>query len=217
MFEFGTCTGKTPYLWSVNSAANARISSLTLAPNGPGDYQHATGDSAEADELALTESAFTTFYCTGTPAAGKIEQIYGDSKIFDEARFAGRCDLIFVDGSHAYSYVKNDSIKALRMVAPGGIILSRDYRGPFGKTKDVFRYLNRLATERWLVRFDGTALVAYRALAEHREFRWRVPRRTPRASGARCLPTETGGPARVPGPRDRCGARGRPGSGPSGS
>lgn len=163
LFEFGTCTGKTTHLWAVNSPAGARIHTLTLAPDHRADYQRAPGDSTLAESYALAESAFTAFYYTGTATAAKIEQLYGDSKAFDESPYAGRCDLIFIDGSHAYSYVESDTAKALRMVAPGGIILWHDYRGPSGETRDVYRYLNRLAQDRPLVRIDRTSLIAYRA------------------------------------------------------
>jgi hypothetical protein len=32
MFEFGTCTGKTAYLWARNSPTDARVITVTLAP-----------------------------------------------------------------------------------------------------------------------------------------------------------------------------------------
>ena len=33
MFEFGTCTGKTAYLWARNSPPDARVVTVTLAPD----------------------------------------------------------------------------------------------------------------------------------------------------------------------------------------
>ncbi|MFI5235243.1 MAG: class I SAM-dependent methyltransferase [Gemmatimonadales bacterium] len=165
LFEFGTCTGKTAYLWAVNSKPTAMIRTLTLRPSDRPMYESAPGDSAEATEFALNESAFAEFLYTDTAAAAKITQLYGDSKHFDESLLAGQCDLIFIDGSHASSYVKSDTAKALRMVAPGGVILWHDYRGPTGTTKDVFNHLNVLCKTRSLVRFAHTSLVAYRAPA----------------------------------------------------
>ena len=165
LFEFGTCTGKTPYLWGINSPADATIATLTLAPEDLARYAKAEGDDREAERFARDESAFTDFLYTGTPAAAKIDQLFGDSKHFDTGPWAGRCDLIFVDGSHARSYVESDSRKALTMVAPGGVILWHDYRGPTGPTKDVFDALNALSREVKLVRFAGTSLVAHRAPA----------------------------------------------------
>lgn len=166
IFEFGTATGKTAYLMAVNSPEDARIHTLTLAPESRSEYSADPRDSRRAAVRALQESAFTRFRYTGTPAEAKIEQLYGDSKRFDHAPFAGRCDLIFVDGSHAYSYVESDSARALEMLAPGGICLWHDYRGRHGATRDVYRYLNRLARHLPLVRLRGTSLVAYRKPAD---------------------------------------------------
>ena len=119
IFEFGTCTGRTTYLLAKNSPAEAAVTTLTL--NNPADYVRGTSDDARDTQNALYESTFEKFFSTGTSVASKIRQLYGDSKKFDETKFAGQCDLIFVDGSHAYSYVQNDTVKALKMIKPGGI------------------------------------------------------------------------------------------------
>jgi hypothetical protein len=163
MFEFGTATGRTAYLWAVNSPPDAEIHTLTLAPDAHGTYTLPGGDTRRAATRALQESAFTEFRYSGTRAEAKIRQKFGDSKGFDESELAGRCDLVFVDGSHAYSYVESDTSKALTMLAPGGICLWHDYRGGFGTTRDVYRFLNGLARDLPLVRLRGTSLVAFRA------------------------------------------------------
>ncbi len=161
MFEFGTCTGRTTYLWARNSPADARIHTITLPPEGLEEYREGEGDHAGATRDALRESGFAQFYYSGTPEAAKVHQIYGDSKAFDESELAGQCDLIFIDGSHAYSYVMSDSEKALRMVRKGGIILWHDYRGP-RDAPDVYRALNELSRRLPLVHLRDTSLVAYR-------------------------------------------------------
>ncbi len=161
-FEFGTCTGKTAYLWARNIPDNGRVITLTLSPNDLATYRHAAGDAAEALQAAREESAFASFVYSGTAAEAKITQLYGDSKTFDETPYHGKCDLIFIDGSHAYSYIESDTQKALKMIAPGGIILWHDYRGS-RRAPDVFRYLNMLATQLPLANIVGTSLVVYRA------------------------------------------------------
>jgi predicted O-methyltransferase YrrM len=166
MFEFGTCTGRTTYLWAVNSPADARVYTLTLPPEGLASYETASGDESRAVRSALRESRFSTYRYSGTPEGAKVEQLYGDSKVFDENRFRGACDLVFVDGSHAYSYVVSDTEKALRMVRPGGIVLWHDYRGRRRGTEGVFRHLNDLSRTLPLVHLRGTSLVAYRAPQE---------------------------------------------------
>lgn len=159
LFEFGTCTGRTAYLWACNAREDARVFTLTLPADGVGAYRAENGDEPSAREDALAESRFTRFLYAGTPEAAKITQLYGDSKEFDESPYLEGMDLIFVDGSHAASYCASDTAKALRMLRPGGIILWHDYRGPRA-TPGVFSTLNRAGRELTLVHLKGTSLVA---------------------------------------------------------
>lgn len=161
MFEFGTATGRTAYLWAVNSPEDATVVTLTLGPEDVAAYQNAPADAEKDRRFAFSESRFTRFYYSGTPVEGKVRQYFGDSKTFDEAEWTGRCDLVFVDGSHARSYVESDSRKALRLVRPGGLVLWHDYRGP-RSVPGVYQALNELARSVPLRHIAGTSLVAYR-------------------------------------------------------
>lgn len=160
MFEFGTCTGRTAYLWARNSAPDAKVVTLTLGPNDVAAYRKEGEDTSSATSVAISESKFDRFYYSDTPVAGKVTQLFGDSKAFDETPWAEQCDLVFVDGSHARSYVQSDSRKALRLVKPGGLVLWHDYRG--FKLRGVFDTLNELAREVRLVHIQGTSIVAFR-------------------------------------------------------
>jgi predicted O-methyltransferase YrrM len=162
MFEFGTATGRTTWLLARNSPPGARVITLTLAPDQTGKYQAAPGDTAAAARAALAESVHRSFLYSGTDVESKVEQLYGDSKELDATPWAGRCDLVFVDGSHAYSYVLNDTAKALEMVAPGGLVLWHDYRDRWATTRDVYRALTQLRASLPLVHLAGTSLVAFR-------------------------------------------------------
>jgi predicted O-methyltransferase YrrM len=161
MFEFGTCTGKTAYLWARNSPPDARVTTVTLAPDHLDAYRREETDSPTDVAFALNESAYTAFLYSGSDAEPKVQQLFGDSKTLDVGPWAGTCDLVFVDGSHAYSYVVSDSAKALELVAPGGLVLWHDYAGP-RHSPGVYRALNELAERVPLVRLAGTTLVAYR-------------------------------------------------------
>jgi predicted O-methyltransferase YrrM len=161
MFEFGTCTGKTAYLWARNSPDDARVITVTLAPDHLSDYREEAADDPLDVQFALKESSHTEFLYSASPVATKVEQLFADSKALDVSPWAGRCDLVFVDGSHAYSYVVSDSAKALELVAPGGLVLWHDYAGP-RHAAGVYRALNELAQRLPLVRLEGTTLVAYR-------------------------------------------------------
>jgi hypothetical protein len=88
----------------------------------------------------------------------RIQQVYGDSATFDFQTFEGRCDLVFVDGSHAYDYVRKDTETALRLCARPGVILWHDY----GVWEGVTRGLEEIEHEKrlGLKHLAGTSLVA---------------------------------------------------------
>ncbi|MDB4913004.1 MAG: hypothetical protein JWM95_648 [Gemmatimonadetes bacterium] len=161
LFEFGTCTGKTAYLWARNTAHDASIITLTLAPEHRSEYRPGMDDDRRSSTFALAESSFSAFLYSGTDVAHKVSQCFGDSKTFDVSPWAEKCDLVFVDGSHAYSYVVSDTAKAMDLVRPGGLVLWHDYAGP-RHCPDVFRALNELSHRLALVRIRGTTIVAYR-------------------------------------------------------
>lgn len=164
VFEFGTATGKTTYLMARNSPP-ARVVTLTLAPDQTAHASHGKGDDAAAIAAARSESSFDTFVYSGTDVEPRIEQHFGDSKVFDEGPYAGTMDLIFVDGDHTESYIRSDTEKALRMLAPGGWLLWHDFRSE-REVPGVWRFLHELRQSRDLVHIEGTALVAYRRPVE---------------------------------------------------
>ncbi len=57
----------------------------------------------------------------------RIEQIFEDSGKVDWGTLGGPFDMAFIDGCHAYEYVKNDTENALSVVRPGGIVMWHDY------------------------------------------------------------------------------------------
>ena len=162
IFEFGTCTGKTTYLLARNAPENAEVITLTLPPDRRSIYVDGEGDARGDRIAALKESAFSSFFYQGTAVEGRVTQLFADSKAFDETPYLGKCDLIFIDGAHAASYVESDSRKALRMVTPGGLIFWHDYRGP-SRSAGVYRTLNQLAKKLPLRHVAKTSLVFMRA------------------------------------------------------
>jgi predicted O-methyltransferase YrrM len=162
IFEFGTCTGKTTYLFAANSPEETKVTTITLSPNEIEEYQSTQADSKDSIQDALEESVFTDFLYSNTPEEKKIVQLFGDSKTFDESPYHAQMDLIFIDGSHAYSYVLSDSEKALKMIKPGGLILWHDYRGP-REVKDVYKALNGLSSKIDLKLIEGMSLAVHRA------------------------------------------------------
>ncbi len=160
-FEFGTCTGKTTYLWARNAPEGAQVVTVTLAPDQRDAVTTTDDDNRRDVRFARNESAFTEFQYSGTDVADRVTQHFADSKLFDDSPYRDFADLVFVDGSHAHSYVQSDSAKAMRIVKPGGLVLWHDYRGP-DQTVGVYTVLNELARRHALRHVRGTSLVAWR-------------------------------------------------------
>jgi predicted O-methyltransferase YrrM len=121
VFEFGTFNGRTTLNLAVNTPADTKIYTLDLAD--PGATQHSL-DQVDVELHLRDESGM---YFRDTPVSGKIEQLWGDSALFDETSLRGKVDLILVDAAHSYEYVRSDTTKALAMLRPGGVILWHDY------------------------------------------------------------------------------------------
>jgi hypothetical protein len=147
IFEIGTYHGGTTLQLAANSTA--RIYTLDLPPEGERPVVDPELDTYPPDPgIRFRES----------PAVERIEQLYGDSADFDFSPYAGRIDVIFVDGNHHYEFVRRDSVHALKMLAPGGKILWHDY-APYAP--GVVRALNELGDELELRHIEGTSLVLY--------------------------------------------------------
>ena len=162
IFEFGTCTGKTSYLFAKNSMPEAHICTLTLPPEETDRYIHSDEDSEAAKQAAISESKFVKFIYTGTEVEGKITQLFCDSKQFSESPYLNSMDLIFIDGSHAYSYIKSDTEKAMKMLKPGGVILWHDYRDRIKSVDGVCKYLDELSKDKTLFHINRTSLIVFK-------------------------------------------------------
>ena len=160
IFEFGTATGKTSYLLGANSPTKAIVHTITLGPTEHASYRHAARDTEGDLVNAIEESVFDHFVYSATSIEAKIVQLFGDSKTFSYDAYYDRMDLVFIDGSHARSYVESDSKNALAMLRAGGCIVWHDYRGP-EITPGVFEAINALADAHPLFQIRGTCMVVY--------------------------------------------------------
>jgi hypothetical protein len=151
MFEIGTFDGATTLQLALNSPSDAVIHTLDL----PANAVDRTLNPLLPPERAYALKPMSGARFVGTPVHAKIRQLYGDSAAFPGEQFAGRMDLVVVDGSHARAYVQSDSALARVMVRPGGWIVWHDY----GVWPDVTGVLDELAGELPLVRLEATTLV----------------------------------------------------------
>jgi predicted O-methyltransferase YrrM len=121
IFEFGTFRGYTTYNLALNTHPDSKIYTLDL----PGSSIHEA--KLELTSLDLIDKEMSGEQFLGSPVAGKIIQLYGDSAAFDYTPYEGEMDLVFVDASHSYGYVLSDSLVARRLISTGGIIIWHDY------------------------------------------------------------------------------------------
>jgi hypothetical protein len=133
IFEIGTFDGRTTLTMAAN-APKADIFTLDLPPD------HANALPLAPNDRRYIDKPESGGRFKGTPYAQRITQLFGDSATFDYRPFDHSVDVVFVDGSHAYDYVRSDSEAALRMATPGGLILWHDY----GAWDGVTRALNEL-------------------------------------------------------------------------
>ena len=155
VFEFGTFDGRTTSALAANAAADAIVWTLDL----PASAASSTVlDIEQADKTYILKPEIGRWY-REAPGAERIRQLYGDSAQLDTSQFVRAIDFVFIDASHAYDYVLNDSRKAMELVGNGpAAIFWHDYSMWYGVT----RALNELhaadklfAGLRWI---EGTTL-----------------------------------------------------------
>jgi predicted O-methyltransferase YrrM len=109
IFEFGTYMGRTTYhLASISD--DVRVTTLNLPPDRSGKY-----------------APFIGRFFQGTEREMQITQLFEDAYNFDPKPLAKKFDFIFIDGDHSYEGVENDTLKAFKLLKPGGVIMWHDY------------------------------------------------------------------------------------------
>lgn len=150
VFEIGTFDGRTTATLSANTPSSAVVFTLDLPAGTPTRFALAS------DDIKYVAKPMSGSKLIGSLYAPKVQQLYGDSATFDFEPY--KASFVFVDGSHAYDYVINDSRRALQILAgEPGTILWHDY----GTWEDVTVALNHLRREALfagLRRIEGTSL-----------------------------------------------------------
>lgn len=123
IFEIGTFQGRTTLNMALNSSPDTEIITLDL----PSSDLDSTKMDIEGGEIRYVQKDVSGERFLSHPMRSKIKQVYGDSATFSFQDYAHSIDLAFIDGSHAYEYVLNDSQKVLSIMKPGGIIIWHDY------------------------------------------------------------------------------------------
>ncbi len=152
VFEFGTFVGLT----TVNLAANTPPGAIVYTLDSPHD--HPKLKAAPHEERYILREKAGEFY-RNSSYYYKVRQLWSDSAEFDESQFVRQVDFVFIDGSHSYEYVRNDTEKALRMLKHGGALFWHDY---YHGWPDVVRFLHEHANELRIRHIEGTSLAISR-------------------------------------------------------
>ncbi len=123
LFEIGTFDGRTSLNMAVNAPAGATVYTLDL----PAEGLNSTAFALELNEDAFVRKPRSGARFSDAASSYDIVQLLGDSATFDFSPYYGKVDFMFIDGSHAYEYVRSDTLNALNMVREGGIIIWHDY------------------------------------------------------------------------------------------
>ena len=162
IFEFGTCSGKTTYLMGLNSNADTKIISVTLSKNNVSDVSKKKEDNEVSFRNIINESIYSKFLFSGEEVENKIKVIFQNSLEFNHQEYIGKMDLIFIDGGHTYSVVKNDSEKSFDMLSKNGIILWHDYVPGKQSAKDVVQYIHEISKNKKIFSINGTTLAYFK-------------------------------------------------------
>lgn len=146
-FEIGTYTGATTLVIAMNSCEDTEIFTLDLP-------------SPRKEKNQSTNYIGSVYQGT----TGNIKQLYGDSSIFDFHPYHATMDLVLVDGNHQYEFAKVDSVNALRMTRPGGVIIWDDYLWDekYPECAGVTRCLDELVKEHDIANIVDTRLAICR-------------------------------------------------------
>ena len=163
IFEFGTCSGKTTALFALNSPLESKVYSITL---NPADLSNLSFGNNRDNKVALNnvkkESIYDQFIFTNMSIKNKINLIFQDSTKLNVDKFENKMDLIFIDGGHNYSCVKNDSEKSFRMIKKEGYIFWHDYNVSKRSCRDIVKYIHKISKTKKILHIKNTSICYYK-------------------------------------------------------
>ena len=163
IFEFGTCSGKTTALFALNSPLESKVYSITLNPADLSNLSLGNNrDVKAALNNAKKESIYDQFIFMNMSIKNKINLIFQDSTKFNVDKFENSMDLIFIDGGHNYSCVKNDSEKSFRMIKNEGYIFWHDYNVSKRSCRDIVKYIHEISKTKKIFHIKNTSLCYYK-------------------------------------------------------
>lgn len=160
IFEIGTFRGVTALTLAVNAPAGATVWTLdlplTLEAGEIANQYYSSNSASGFHRMAKSGArrevgaAFRNY-----SGASRIVQLFGDVAAFDFSPYTP-VDFFFVDGCHAYPEAKRDTLVALQVLKPGGLIVWHDFTWP------SVEKAAREATSGLITTVNGTSLAFMR-------------------------------------------------------
>jgi len=157
IFEIGTFRGRTALNFALNSPPDCIIYTLDLPP----EAKQAAMQRAFAHDANIIRASTPGVDYAGKDVSAKIVQLYGNSLEFDFSTYLGKMDMVYVDGAHDYEAVRIDTINAMKMIKPGGVVLWDDF-ADYGDQNDVTRAILDLIPGREVIQVDHTHIALHR-------------------------------------------------------
>lgn len=126
ILEVGTSFGQSALLFALNTPDNVQITTL--------------------DIQKVADNPTVGIQFRGHPLSTKIVQCASNLEEILPTLAPKSFDLIFIDGDHSYAGVLSDSLAALSLIRPGGVICWHDYMFRF--RHDVVRALDQVRSEK---------------------------------------------------------------------
>lgn len=142
IFEIGTYDGRTTRAMSMNLLnEHGKIYTLNLPENTNKVFM-----ATNVLDINLSHKVVSGERFLNTPNQKYIEQLLGDSALFDYSPYFGKMDMVFIDGAHSEKYVETDTMNALKLVRKSGGILIWHDAHLYGVVKFILPWikLNRL-------------------------------------------------------------------------
>ena len=158
VLEIGTYNGMTTFNMAINAPSNCKIYTIDLPDDTLPEVPLTEMDEYISKYANAHFHTATGSYFKDRPELN-ITQLWGDSTTFDYSIIDGPVDVIFIDAAHDYIHKKRDTEIALKLLAPGGIILWHNFDDIF--CPDVTKYLAELSTTHNIYQLRDTLLAVY--------------------------------------------------------
>ena len=146
IFEFGTYLGRTTYHLAASEEVE-KVYTLDLDPaSDPIDIPK-----LGAAVTAVLERGLQGVFFRGTQYESRIQQLHGDSRLYDYSSFEKCMDLIFIDAGHTYEMVLNDTQKALPMLRPGGVLIWHDFAPKSPGVVNFAKEMSKMQSLFWIL------------------------------------------------------------------